>query len=65
LAGDLGLAHADGEQLSGAQPAGLQPLTFLFVPQGGEGQLACPDPHPAEQPHSNSATTGQANAQDP
>jgi len=28
LAGDLGLTHADGEQLGRAQPAGLEPLAF-------------------------------------
>jgi hypothetical protein len=30
LAGDLGLADADSEQLGGAQPAGLQPFTFML-----------------------------------
>jgi hypothetical protein len=30
LAGDLGLADTDGKQLAGAQPAGLQPVTFLL-----------------------------------
>ena len=35
LAGDLGLANTDGEQLGGTQPAGLEPLAFLVVPQGG------------------------------
>src|SRR5215212_1582118 len=29
LAGDLGLTDADGEQLAGSQPAGLEPFTFL------------------------------------
>jgi hypothetical protein len=28
LAGDLGLAHAEGEQLGSAQPAGLEPVVF-------------------------------------
>jgi hypothetical protein len=28
LAGDLGLANADGEQLGGTQPAGLEPLAL-------------------------------------
>jgi hypothetical protein len=30
LVGDLGLAEATGEQLGGAQPAGLKPLAFLL-----------------------------------
>jgi hypothetical protein len=30
LAGDLGLADTDGEQLGGAQPASLEPIAFLL-----------------------------------
>ena len=40
LAGDLDLADAGGEQLGGAQPTGLEPVTFSLCRKGGEGRLA-------------------------
>jgi hypothetical protein len=44
LAGDLSLSHAGGEQPGGAQPTSSR-RPRSSVPQGGEGQSACPDAH--------------------
>jgi hypothetical protein len=58
LAGDFGLVDADGEQLSGAQPAGLASFTFLLC-RGAAGDgwhgPSCPagpvQLHPASTQH--------------
>jgi hypothetical protein len=50
LAGDLGLVDTGGEQLSGAQPAGLKPVTFsLCARRRGAVGMAPILTHPAAQ----------------
>jgi hypothetical protein len=46
LAGDLGLAHAGGEQFSGAQPADLQAITFSLCRRAARNGWHGADPHP-------------------
>ena len=51
LAGDLGLAHAGGEQLGGAQPAGLEPIAFLLCRRAARDGWHVADPHsPSSKP---------------
>jgi hypothetical protein len=53
LAGDLGLADAEGEQFGGAQPPGLEPFTFVLG-RGAAGRvgmaLSCRSGGPAPTP---------------
>jgi hypothetical protein len=64
LAGDLGLADADSEQLGGAQPPGLKPLAFLLcrgpAGNGSHGRIL-----PGRMVQLQPAHPPQPNTQDP
>ena len=58
LAGDLSLGDTGGEQLSGAQPTGLEPVAFLLCRRAARDSwlgriLACPaeEFQPDPRPH--------------
>jgi len=44
LAGDLGLADADGEQLGGAKPAGLEPFALSLCRSAARNRRHLPPP---------------------
>jgi hypothetical protein len=50
LAGDLGLAHAGGEQLGRAQPPGLEPVTFSLCRSAARDGWHGRHPHPPRSP---------------
>ena len=55
LAGDLGLVDAGGEQLGGAEPAGLEPVALSLCRRAARDGWYARDPHP--HPPSSPAPT--------